>query len=171
MARSRIKRFRCHLAFAMTTLCLINVMWLGLSWNVIPVSRSCPREIRFESYSGTSAVSSSLIDLTSAKGIETVPISSEQMIFFPALTKSIDIGRRFENKLRSLQRCREASESRYHVLFFGVFSRKVAWKAVAGQPGWKGSVSSSSSRSSIALFALYLSCDKDLADELLYACC
>ena len=91
MAQSRIMRFQCCLACAITTPCLINVMWLGLSWNIIPVFCSCPREIRFESYSGTSIVSSSLIDFPSARGIETVPISSEQMIFFLTVTKSIDI--------------------------------------------------------------------------------
>ena len=91
MAWSKMKRFQCYLAFAMNTLYLINVMWLGLSWNVIPVSHSCPRLIRFESHSKTSAVSNSLIDFPSTRRIKTVPISSKQMIFFPAIIKSIDI--------------------------------------------------------------------------------
>lgn len=128
----------------MTLPSLINVIAVGLSWYVIPLSRSWPNDIRFESQSGARATLWSSIDVPPFKGIETVPISSLQMSCPAAAIKSMLLARVLLKRRRSLHRCRDAHESRNQVALMG-FCNSFTMNAVPSWPGVKGSGSESSS--------------------------
>ncbi len=115
-ARSSVKKFRVVFAWAITLLCCIRVIAIGLSWYMIPVSRSWPSEIRFKSHPGASATFFNSMLFPSANGINTLPISSVRMTCLAAVTKSMLLALRLLNRLRSLQRWRDAHESRNQVL-------------------------------------------------------
>lgn len=88
-ASSRVKRFRSFLAWAMTFPFLINVIAVRSSRNLISVSWSWPKEIRFESYSGAKATFCKLILLLFVNGIDIIPISSVRMTYPIAVIKSM----------------------------------------------------------------------------------
>lgn len=83
------------------------------------------------------------------RGIDTVPTCSVRMTWPAAVTKSIHIRRRSLKSFLSLQRCREAHESRYQVsdaFSIGGKFDSVTIIAFATGPGVNGSESESSSR-------------------------
>lgn len=106
------KKFRFILTWAMTLLFFINIITIELSWYVIPVSLSWPKENKFESHSRARATFYSLIFPLSASGMDTEPFSSVQISCLATVTKLILLALVLVNRLRSLQRGRKVYESR-----------------------------------------------------------
>lgn len=75
-ASLRVKKFRLFLALAMTFPFFISVIAVGLSRNMILVSQSWPREIKFESYLRAKATFCKSILLPFANELDMVPIFS-----------------------------------------------------------------------------------------------
>lgn len=98
-ANLRVKRFRSLLVWAMIFSFPISVIAVGLSWNVIPVSRSWPRKIKFKSHLGAKATFYSSILLPFASGIDTVPISSVRMTCSTTVTKLMLLALLLVNRL------------------------------------------------------------------------
>lgn len=140
MAESRVNRLWLLLAWAIIYPPPTKVTVVGLSWNVIPLSRSCPNEIRFESQSGARATLWSSIVVPPANGMDTVPISSVRMTWPAAVTKSILLARVLLKRRQLLHKWRDAHESRNQGefgcdVFFNPCS--LTMKAVPTGPGGK----------------------------------
>ena len=82
---------------------------------MISVSRNWPRKIKFESHPGAKATFYSSILLSSASGIDTMPISSVRMTCLAAVTKSMLLALLMVNRLGLLQRWRDMQESKNQV--------------------------------------------------------
>lgn len=116
VVRSSMKIFYSLLACAMALPSFINVTTSDWLWYVIPLSRSCPSEMRFESHWGANATLWSLIVVLPASEIVTVLILLVLMIYPVAVTKSMLFAWVFLNKLQLSHRCRDAQESKNQVL-------------------------------------------------------
>lgn len=115
-ARSRVNRFWSFFAWVMTFLFLINIIAMELLWYVIPLLRSCPREIRLESDAIARATLCNLILSLLASGNKTVLFSSVQMTCPAAVTKLMLLPLVLLKKLQLLHKWYNAHKSKNQVL-------------------------------------------------------
>lgn len=99
-AKSSISRFFSLFANTMIFPFFIKVIIVGLSLYVIPLSNSCPREMRFELQSRAYAIFYSSMVLSLASGIDKVLISLVRITWLAAVTKSMLLALVMVKKMR-----------------------------------------------------------------------